>query len=711
MRDRLCQLAILVLGAGCLAWARALSFVCDDAYISFRYARNLIEGHGLVFNPGEWVEGYTNFLWVLELAAIWAVTGVEPPDASIALSLGLTAGTLGLTMLLALRTPQTTWRWPVAMAAVALLATHRSVAVWATSGLETRQFTFLVLLGVLLTATPGRRALAGGATALGLAELTRPEALLIGPITLAVRLLRTWRAGGSLSAELAATTPFALLVGGQLVWRLATYGVPLPNTWYAKSVRPWWDAGVIYLGVAALEHALYLTLPLALVGLVVRTRAGEASLLTALAWAIPLLGFLARQGGDHFEFRALDELWPFLAVGAAEGLAAIAWTVGARTHRPAAGAAVAGACLAASVAYGLIPQLAHERGAAALQGRKQTVGMVVPLADRPDVAWLPGLPWLLRPYDEGAAFLADHWIAARRREHEDFAEMRLALWGGYARWSGALLPPGAVSSQISVGVVPWLLPDLVVIDEKGLTDATVARTPVLKPDAKRRMAHDRQATPGYLAQRGVNVDVLPLKPTRAAALKAAPFAVRLADDAWMPLDGDPDWIRAAFTDRDLHARPTPSAAPPPTSGWRGAFDDGLDGWTRSGAAFADPPLPGPRGRQRAITGATGGLLNSFHETEGDAATGTVTSPAFTVAARTVLRFRVGGGDRPGVGVFLVGAEGARGSWRGARSETLTPVEVPLDPWEGQTLWIEVRDAEVGGWGHVLADAFEIVPAP
>ncbi|MFQ5945318.1 MAG: hypothetical protein ACE5NC_03625, partial [Anaerolineae bacterium] len=40
----------------------------DDAYISFRYARNWVEGEGLVFNPGERVEGYTNFLWTVALA-------------------------------------------------------------------------------------------------------------------------------------------------------------------------------------------------------------------------------------------------------------------------------------------------------------------------------------------------------------------------------------------------------------------------------------------------------------------------------------------------------------------------------------------------------------------------------------------------------------------------------------------------------------------
>lgn len=45
-------------------------FLTDDAFISFRYARNLVEGHGLVYDLGEYVEGYSNFLWVLELAAL-----------------------------------------------------------------------------------------------------------------------------------------------------------------------------------------------------------------------------------------------------------------------------------------------------------------------------------------------------------------------------------------------------------------------------------------------------------------------------------------------------------------------------------------------------------------------------------------------------------------------------------------------------------------
>ena len=52
-------------------------FLSDDAFISFRYSRHLADGLGLVWNAGEPVEGYTNFLWVLLMAASLSL-GLEP---------------------------------------------------------------------------------------------------------------------------------------------------------------------------------------------------------------------------------------------------------------------------------------------------------------------------------------------------------------------------------------------------------------------------------------------------------------------------------------------------------------------------------------------------------------------------------------------------------------------------------------------------------
>ena len=60
-----------------LAHINYLRFVCDDAFISFRYAKNFVEGNGLVYNIGEKVEGYSNFLWTL-LLSLFMKIGLDP---------------------------------------------------------------------------------------------------------------------------------------------------------------------------------------------------------------------------------------------------------------------------------------------------------------------------------------------------------------------------------------------------------------------------------------------------------------------------------------------------------------------------------------------------------------------------------------------------------------------------------------------------------
>ena len=75
--------------------AIAIRWTCDDAFISFRYARNLVRGHGLVFNPGEAVEGYTNFLWTLGLA-LGMILDIDPIDWACLFGLASWLGVGGL---------------------------------------------------------------------------------------------------------------------------------------------------------------------------------------------------------------------------------------------------------------------------------------------------------------------------------------------------------------------------------------------------------------------------------------------------------------------------------------------------------------------------------------------------------------------------------------------------------------------------------------
>ena len=46
----------------------AQAYASEDAYITFRYAANLVSGAGLVFNPGHRVMGFTSTLWTLWIA-------------------------------------------------------------------------------------------------------------------------------------------------------------------------------------------------------------------------------------------------------------------------------------------------------------------------------------------------------------------------------------------------------------------------------------------------------------------------------------------------------------------------------------------------------------------------------------------------------------------------------------------------------------------
>lgn len=540
-----------------LVWGLAYWFVCDDAFISFRYARNLLRGEGLVYNPGEYVEGYTNFLWVLEIAGVWAL-GLRPEAAAPLLGMLWTVVT-GVTLAaLAVRSPVTSpWsRW-VAPLALLLWCTNRSVAVWVTSGLETRQFTALVTLGLYAVSRwrDGRGWLALGSTLYALAALTRPEALLIGPMVLLWAFAEHLRARRVDLRSLAAIAlPFAVIVGVHLLWRHGYYGEWLPNTYYAKNVRPWWDAGGAFLGLVAIEHALYLSIPLAIVGTRARARHGDYVHFALWIWAIPTYLHVAKIGGDHFEFRMFDELWPALALASADGLLAL-------------GAASRGRLVAltvTTVVLSLAVPLSHDRLAFQRESRSVAFRMKVPvdLENSPWLAALPPIPFLLPIYNHWAGWLPDRFVGTRAREHQIFARRNEDL-----RELEDLLPPGlfaapAVTALGSIGAAGFYLPDVVVIDLKGLTDATVARNPVTTPNAERRMAHDRDPPPGYLARRGVNFQLGGVKRTRSEALRLRDYAVELRPGAWMAFGSPrPQDLPAMFAGRRVHSRQEPLSSP------------------------------------------------------------------------------------------------------------------------------------------------------
>ena len=157
----------------------------DDAFITFRYAANLTHGQGLVFNPGERVEGYSNFSWVMMSAAALRA-GLDPVEVSKIV--GLVAGALCILVSWRLALCLVPGMGMTALLAPFYLAISPVLVQHSVAGLETSVYALLLALAVLLAAGPMsvlRRVMQGAV--LLLFSLTRPEAPLLAFLLLVLR--------------------------------------------------------------------------------------------------------------------------------------------------------------------------------------------------------------------------------------------------------------------------------------------------------------------------------------------------------------------------------------------------------------------------------------------------------------------------------------------------------------------------------------------
>ncbi len=206
----------------------------DDAMIGMRYAENLVQGEGLVWNPGEWVEGYTNFLWVLAMALLRALA----PDSAVACHLVQAVGILFMlaigwaTRRLALRLTGDLF---TARLSAVLAVSYYPLLYWSLTGMETGLAALCVLLaaGNILPRPAHPRVLWVYPLASAAGVLTRPDLLLVGALFLALRAWRVWESR-AIRLAFAEALLFALPVAAHLVWRHATYGAWLPNTYVLK---------------------------------------------------------------------------------------------------------------------------------------------------------------------------------------------------------------------------------------------------------------------------------------------------------------------------------------------------------------------------------------------------------------------------------------------------------------------------------------------
>lgn len=442
--------AALLLGA---SEVRRQASVFDDAFISFRYIRNLLAGNGMVYNTGEYVEGYTNPLWCLLIAGVSALTGIEIPLAAVVLNVLVYLGLIAAAYRFGLRLSPDR---PIPLAAC-LIAVQMSITAYATTGMETLFGALLVLMGAWALSEPGRqRAIAAGVI-FALAVVHRLDHALFwvaGFLAVGVGALREgWR---EVLRTWAGYLVPVLLVVLYLACKVAYYGDLLPNTFYAKEAHGLRaDQGLLYfLTFAAGSHAQLLLVPLlAFLWLARRTHLALVSfvVLASGAWFV----FLLKVGGDFMYARFCLPLFPLLLVCAAAG----AWRLADRWMR-----VLATASLAASLGgMMMIPRAGkmHHWGQAN-ESRVYPLMALSPLRVGHPAA------------DQGLLF------------HELFTERGIDVYLG----------------SCCVGMVGYYAMQPL-LDFHGLTDAKIARKPM---DRTRRLSgHEKMASVDEVRARGVRL--------------------------------------------------------------------------------------------------------------------------------------------------------------------------------------------------------------
>jgi hypothetical protein len=420
------------------------AWVCDDIFISLRYIQNLFQGDGLVFNAGERVEGYTHFLWVMILATLHRF-GADLVWLAKYLSIGAFALILITLWKRTTRRAGTSWGVPIA---AVVLSLHMDMQIHASGGLETMPFTLVLLWGVLCTARRRHRwDLAAAVYAI--ATLLRPEGALY---TAAAGLFILWRSR-SWRPVLRFGALWLILVVPSEVFRLAYFGDPLPNTFYAKSgAGANWSQGWLYTSLYFRIYAVLLLGVVAMVVVTLRSRFGrraapdspgtanmDVALLASMHVVLNLL-YVTRLGGGFMFARFLIPMTPLLMLILEDASASfrrrsVEWGV-----------------LIVMVAGILVARVVHQE---MLPGRDRVHGIV-----------------------NEANYYPEDYLDTLRRQGEVLGRTLRGTDAGVGLLSGQ-------DAMAYFGNLPYAL------EPNGLTDRLLARKPIAE---RGRPGHERTAT-------------------------------------------------------------------------------------------------------------------------------------------------------------------------------------------------------------------------
>jgi len=308
------------------------SFVVDDAYISFLYARNLVEYQQLVPSHDNFVQGYTNFLFVLIATLFYVFTGssfLEPAMKLFLVLCGCSCISLLGAILFRLKISV-----PLTLCSLIGLATSTPFIVWTMGGLETI-FLSALFMSALYVALflPHRFSLLCLLTLL--ATLTRWDSICFMVPLLCGRLFSGDERPAVLSIKFGSL--FLIPFGLYLWWVKYYYGVLLPQSFVQKASKTFGElaASAFLNGSPYFLSFLLINFHwLCLAGLfsfLINSRKvwnrpddiGSMSVLRCCAAGLLIyFGYIISQGAPHmtFTFRLYTPLVPVLMLYLALGL-------------------------------------------------------------------------------------------------------------------------------------------------------------------------------------------------------------------------------------------------------------------------------------------------------------------------------------------------------------------------------------------------------
>jgi hypothetical protein len=287
-------LGLILLGLG-LSFGIA-PYQLDDAYITYRYAANINEGHGPVFNPGtEPVEGFSSPLWLLLLSTGALILGI-PSLPALGMGLGLTSFILCYgAIFYSPRKKRMAYNGGVIaeisdLLPALLLTVFPAAVFYAVTGMES--MLFLAALLFFFKAASRDIPLKWGLIAGFLACWIRPEGIWFLP-AMAFLLLGRGEPGKIREKSNLLLAGSVILGNVTLIGaRILIFKSLLPNTYFAK--EPWLKAGWLYLlETMSGDWAIFLLL-LALLGIWMGDRRHRGYFMAGLSWLVAVL----IEGGD-----------------------------------------------------------------------------------------------------------------------------------------------------------------------------------------------------------------------------------------------------------------------------------------------------------------------------------------------------------------------------------------------------------------------------